>query len=203
MDPQGFEIFAVWKRPIFPEDDFHSYIITGDHNNISDGLLPFHVLEIDFLKGIQGKRMFASCFGHQLYADAFGGKSGRRERRFLGWRRLDILEEHPIFKGIQEANFLCLNGDEVMKRPEGVRLLASNPKCRFQVLQYGENVITCQSHPEIFRDEGQALILERRKVLQDRCPDLHDILEKTIAWADDAVNEIFLRNLTSWLYEDY
>jgi len=203
MDPQGFEIFAVWKRPIFPEGDFHSYIITGDHNNISDGLLPFHKKEVEFLKSIQGKRIFASCFAHQLYAEAFGGKAGRRERRFIGWRRLEILEEHPIFKGITEANFLCVNGDEVVMRPEKARLIASNPKCRFQVLQYGENTITCQSHPEIFRDEGEAIVMKERENLRDRCPDLDDIMQKTVGWADDRVNEVFLRNLTEWLYEDY
>jgi GMP synthase-like glutamine amidotransferase len=199
LDEKEYEIFPVWKSPILPKEDFDSYLFTGDFNNISDGLLPIHRKEIVFTKSIQNKKIFGSCFFHQLIGMVYGGSVEKREVRFFGWHKMTIIEHHHIFNGLKDPYFLNLNVDEIIKKPETAHLLATNPDCRYQVLQYGENILTCQSHPEVFKKEGLESIRKYRESLMRHCPNLDKIVEQTSKYADDESNEIFLSNITEWL----
>jgi GMP synthase-like glutamine amidotransferase len=199
LDEKDYEIFPVWKAPILPKRNFDSYLFTGDFNNISDGLLPIHRKEIEFTKSIQNKKIFGSCFFHQLIGMIFGGSVKKRDTRFFGWHKMTIIEHHQIFNGLKDSYFLNLNVDEIGKKPDTAHLLATNPECKFQVLQFGENILTCQSHPEIFLKEGLESIITYRENLIQRCPDLDNIVEQTSKYADDESNEIFLSNIIEWL----
>ena len=196
-----FNIFPVWKTSRFPDEEFDAYILTGDYNNVSDGLLPFHEKEVEFLNTIKGKRIFASCFAHQLLGQVFGGKVEKRRTRFFGWQPVFIREEHQVFEGLKEPCFLCLNGDEIKEKPESAKVLATNPECQYQLLLYGQNTLTCQSHPEILKLDSLKLINEHRARLSPRCPDLDEILDRTERFADDDVNEAFMGNVVEWLVE--
>ena len=194
-----YEIFPVWQSSQLPQKDFDSYIFTGDFNNISDGLLPMHDAEIDFFRSIQNKKIFGSCFFHQLIGQVLGGEVRKRKIRFFGWHKMVIEEEHQIFNGLSEPYFLNLNVDELIKKPASARLLATNPECTFQILQYGDNILTCQSHPEILAQEGLESIEEHRDSLLNNCPDLDEMVKQTEDLADDKANEIFMSNIIEWL----
>jgi GMP synthase-like glutamine amidotransferase len=199
MEDDEYRIYPVWKEPDFPDDSFHSFIFTGDYNNISNGLLPLHIREMEFFSTIEHRKVFASCFFHQLLGRFFGGEVGRRERRHFGWQQMHIEGEHPVLKGLDDPFFLCLNVDEIRVRPENTTVLATNPECRYQMMHYNENVLTCQCHPEIFKKEGLEGIERHRDSLMDGCPDLDGIVSKTRKRADDKSSRIFLSNLTEWL----
>jgi GMP synthase-like glutamine amidotransferase len=194
-----YEIFPVWQNPQLPSKDFDAYIFTGDFNNISDGLLPIHKTEIDFFKSIQNKKIFGSCFFHQLIGIVFGGEVRKRDRRFFGWHKMIIEEKHPIFNGLKEPYYLNLNVDELNTKPASARLLATNPDCALQVIQYGDNILTCQSHPEILLQKGLESISEHRDALLNNCPDLDEIVNQTKDLANDEMNEIFMSNIIKWL----
>ena len=199
LDKNQCEIFPVWKNNQLPNKDYDSFIFTGDFNNISDGLLLIHNAEIEFVKSINEKKIFASCFFHQIIGLIFGGSVGKRENRFFGWHRMIIEESHPIFNGLKESYFLNLNIDEIKTPPKNAEILATNPDCTYQVLQYGENILTCQSHPEILQQEGLESIKEYRNALLNGCPNLDEMVNQTKDFADDESNEIFMSNLTTWL----
>jgi GMP synthase-like glutamine amidotransferase len=201
MSSDSYELLPVWSTAKLPACDFDSYIITGDYNNISDGLLPIHDQELQFLRSIimEDKKIFCSCFSHQLISLIYGGKVCKRGHRSFGWQKIDRLGHHPLFKGLDDMYFLCLNGDEVVDKPEFAKVLATNIECKYQVLQYGKNIITFQSHPEIFKAEGLKAIRTHRDILLDRCADLDELVERTIGFANDRLNEIFLENLVDWL----
>lgn len=199
LEKNEYEIFPVWNTSRLPLEDFKAYIFTGDFKNISNGLLPIHRKEIEFVKSIKDKKIFASCFFHQLCGVIFGGKVAKREKRFLGWHKMDIENDHEILKGLDKPFYLNLNVDEIIEKPENAEVLATNQDCKYQVLQYGENIFTCQSHPEIYKQEALDLIKEHREGLTDRCPDLDDVVEQTKRYADDKSNETFLSNMTKWL----
>lgn len=194
-----FDIFPVWNTPRFPPEEYDAYILTGDYNNVSDGLLPFHEKEVEFLRTIEGKKIFASCFSHQLLGQVFGGRVEKRQERFFGWRQIHIRQEHPAFKGITDPNFLSLNGDEVTHKPETAKILATSPQCLYQLLLYDQNILTCQSHPEILKEEALDIIEKHRDRLSIRCPNMDLILERTKRFAEDAVNEKFMGNVVGWL----
>ena len=199
LNSKEYEIFPVWRTPTLPRDEFDSYIFTGDFNNISDGLLPIHKAEIEFTKSIENKKIFASCFFHQLIGMMYGGTVGKREIRFLGWYKMVIEKSHQIFKGLKEPYFLNLNVDEIIKKPNTGELLATNPECKFQVMQYGDNILTCQSHPEVLLLEGLESIKEHRESLLNNCSNLDQMVAESKALADDSANEMFMSNIITWL----
>ena len=199
MDGIEHDVYPVWKDPVFPTDDYDAYILTGDYHNISDGLLPFHERELEFIDSIRGKRIFASCFAHQLVAHMNGGRVAKRERRFLGWHPVRIVDRHPVFEGLDDPVFLSLNGDEVVEKPAVARLLGINPDCTNQVLLYENEILTCQSHPEILKDDAFRIIERHRDRLSVRCPDMDGLLERTERLADDEASLTFMANVLRWL----
>lgn len=199
LDDKEYEIFPVWKTHNLPEEKYDAYIFTGDFNNMSDGLLPIHRKEIDYVKKIKDKKIFGSCFFHQLLGEVYGGKVRKRVERFFGWKKMQIQKRHQILNGLNNPCFLNLNVDEIIEKPKDAIILATNPGCKYQALQYGENIFTCQSHPEIFRNEGLELIEKHKTSLQNRCPGLEKIVKETEKFAVDKANIIFLSNMTKWL----
>ncbi len=94
------------------------------------------------------------CFGHQIVAQAMGGKV---ERFGAGWA-----------VGAQDYDFdgetLRLNAwhrDQVTAAPPGARVIASNPFCEIAGLLYDTRALTVQAHPE-FRPEFVAGLMETR-----------------------------------------
>jgi GMP synthase-like glutamine amidotransferase len=196
-----YDIFSVWETNKLPDDVFDAYIFTGDFNNISAGLSPIHEAEVKFVRSMDNKKIFGSCFFHQLIGKIFGGEVGKRDTRFFGWYKMIIEQEHPVFKGLREPYFLNLNVDELVTKPETANVLATNPECKFQVLMYEENILTCQSHPEILFQEGLESIREHRESLLQNCSSLDEMLRQTRDFADDDTNKLFMSNIVKWLLD--
>ena len=199
LDARDYEIFSAWQTHQLPGDDFEAYIFTGDYNNISDGLLPLHKKEIEFVKSIGDKKIFASCFFHQLIGMSFGGKIAKREHRYLGWHKTIINKRHELFNGLNDPYFLNLNVDELIEIPKNAEVLATGQDCQYQILKFGNNILSCQSHPEIYREEALEAIKIHRESLLVRCPDLTEIVSQTKKYADDQDCASFMENLAEWL----
>jgi GMP synthase-like glutamine amidotransferase len=201
MSGVEYRIFPVWETPTLPknQDNFSAYIFTGDFNNISDGILPIHEAEIELVRSLENKKIFGSCFFHQLIGKIYGGVVRKRQTRFFGWYKMSIQRSHPIFVGLREPYFLNMNVDELVTKPHGAKVLATHPDCKLQVLSYGDHILTCQSHPEILLNEGLESIKEHRESLLQNCPDLDDMLNQTKDLADDDANNTFMLNIINWL----
>lgn len=81
------------------------------------------------------------CFGHQIIAQALGGKV---EKFHGGW---NIGHTEYDFEGAR----LALNAwhqDQVVQRPEGARVIGHNDFCENAFLIYGSQAFTVQAHPE-------------------------------------------------------
>jgi GMP synthase-like glutamine amidotransferase len=199
LDPDEFEVFPIWQHSSLPDDEFEAYIFTGDYRNISDGLLPRHEEQIKFIKSIKDKKIFGSCFFHQLIGLMFGGKVAKREHRYLGWQQTMFQKRHEVFNGLKDPYFLNLNVDELVEVPDNAEVLATGKNCKYQVLKYGKYIFTCQSHPEILKEEGLRAIKIHRESLLVRCPDLDDIVKVTRKYANDNDSRKFMNNLMEWL----
>jgi GMP synthase-like glutamine amidotransferase len=137
----------------FPED-FDACILTGDLHNVTDGLEDYHRRELDFLDGLGGRRAFASCFAHQLIAQWKGGEVRRRQQRLLRWEKGHVTVPHPALGAISDFEAVFFNIDEVAGVPPGATLHASSEGCDSLVLAYGDNILTCQGHPEVATRAG-------------------------------------------------
>lgn len=129
--------------------EFDACILTGDFHNITDGLKAYHKRELDLIAALGHRKAYASCFSHQLVAMARGGKVQRREKRLLRWETINLTGGHPAFGETTTFEAVCMNTDEVTVAPGDAERLGSSVRCLNQVLAYGDNILTCQAHPEM------------------------------------------------------
>lgn len=85
------------------------------------------------------------CFGHQIVAQAMGGKV---ERYANGWA---VGATDYAFQG-ETITLNAWHRDQVVKAPAGAKVIASNDFCANAALLYDDRALTVQAHPE-FRPE--------------------------------------------------
>ncbi len=98
------------------------------------------------------------CFGHQIIAQALGGKV---EKYKDGWR-----VGQTAYKMAGHDDPITLNAwhqDQVVELPEDAVILGSNDFCKNAMLAYGDKVFTVQAHPEYGDDFIEGLIKYRAK----------------------------------------
>lgn len=128
----------------FPEgpDAADGWLITGSkHGSYED--LPFIAPLETFVRDVYaaGVPMVGICFGHQIVAQALGG---RVEKFGGGWavgRQTYDWQGEPV----------ALNAwhqDQVTEIPEGAQIVARNDFCKNAALVYGDRIFTVQAHPE-------------------------------------------------------
>ena len=138
-----FETFSVVDG-VFPEGTgvADGWLITGSkHGAYEDHawIPPLETLIRDVHKA--GKPMIGVCFGHQIIAQALGGKV---EKFAGGWsvgRTEYMLDGKPV----------ALNAwhqDQVVELPQDARVVGSSDFCANAMLAYGDKVWTVQAHPE-------------------------------------------------------
>ena len=85
------------------------------------------------------------CFGHQIIAQALGGKV---EKFAGGWA---VGRQTYDWNGAQIA-LNAWHQDQVVTVPQGAQIVASNDFCAAAALVYGKRAFTTQPHPEFGAD---------------------------------------------------
>jgi GMP synthase-like glutamine amidotransferase len=125
--------------------DVEGWLITGSRHGAYEDhpwIPPLEALIRDIYA--EEVPMVGICFGHQIIAQALGGKV---EKFPGGWS-----------VGRTEYNFggdtIALNAwhqDQVTKRPDDAKVVATSPFCKNAALVYGDRAFTVQAHPEFHR----------------------------------------------------
>ncbi|MFG1298997.1 type 1 glutamine amidotransferase [Xanthobacter sp. V3C-3] len=100
-----------------------------------------------------GRPYLGVCLGHQLLADALGGKVGLMPRPEVGVTQVELTEAgraSPLFEALPPAfPTLQWHGAAVLVLPPGGTILARNDHCAIQSLQVGSRAFGIQYHVEL------------------------------------------------------
>jgi len=160
----SFEIYNVVDME-FPAGigDADGWLLTGSRHGAYEDHRFIPPLE-DFVREAYAASvpMAGICFGHQLIAQALGGKV---EKYKDGWA---VGRQEYTFDGLGDVALNAWHQDQVKELPEGARVIAGNDFCKYAGLVYGDRVYTIQPHPEF----SNPVMAEYIKLRRD--PDVYD-----------------------------
>jgi GMP synthase-like glutamine amidotransferase len=122
------------------------WLITGSRHGVYEDHAFIPPLET-FIRNAYAAHvpMVGICFGHQIIAQAMGGKVARHAK---GWA---VGATDYDFNG-QTITLNAWHRDQVIEKPANASVLASNEFCTNAALLYDDRMLTVQAHPE-FRPE--------------------------------------------------
>lgn len=114
------------------------------------------------------KKIIGICFGHQLLAQAFGGKV---EKAKVGWglgvQKIQIIKKKPwMSPHAEELSLLFSHQDQVTRLPPGAEQLATSDYCPHQMFQLDDHILSLQGHPEFTKEYSQSRIQARKAILE-------------------------------------
>ena len=121
----------------------------------------------------EGKRMIGVCFGHQLFAQALGGKVVKSDKGWgAGVHTYRVLDrEDWMVTDHEEVSIVVSHQDQVVETPPGAKVLATSDFCENALMTIGDTVMTMQFHPEMTKEFSSDLIDVRRDRMGDSVSD--------------------------------
>jgi GMP synthase (glutamine-hydrolysing) len=145
LQGQGFEFetFSVVEMD-FPDgpNDCDGWLITGSKHGAYEDHAFIAPLE-DLIRQIYAAEhpLVGICFGHQIIAQALGGKV---EKFKDGW----AVGRQSYDWQNKTVHLNAWHQDQVVELPADATVCASNDFCANAALVYGKNAFTVQAHPE-------------------------------------------------------
>ena len=153
-----FQTYSVVDG-VFPEDAHQAdgWVITGSRHGAYEDhpwIAPLELLIRDIQEA--GTPLIGVCFGHQIIAQALGGKV---EKFKGGW----AIGRTDYRFGDQAVTLNAWHQDQVTRLPEGAVVTGTNDFCQNAMVAYGDTIWTVQAHPEYGNDFIQGLMKTRGK----------------------------------------
>ena len=161
-----FETFSLIDGIPLPDPSrCGAWIITGSNYNVDD--------DLDWISDLRGfiqcaiaepVPLLGICFGHQLMADALGGKVEESPLGIGIGNHLYTLSApgEKVFGESEQLSLPAAHEQQVVEPPPSVCLLASSSFCRYAALSYGPHALSLQAHPEFTVEFERHLIQDWR-----------------------------------------
>jgi GMP synthase-like glutamine amidotransferase len=177
-------------------DECDGWVCSGSRHGTYDGFDWIEDLSA-FLREVHAARVPVAgiCFGHQVLAQALGG---RVEKATTGWgagiRRLELLGSAPwMAPAASHLDLHFMHQDQVVALPPGASLLGRAAHCPVAMFAVGPTTVGIQAHPEFTSTYSAALLADREERIGG--PETADALATLGRPADEAVAAQWIGNL--------
>lgn len=173
----SFQVIDCKAMAYPPPTECDGYVITGSGHSVYEDLPWITQLARFCERALASERkLIGVCFGHQLLAHFFGGRTER-----VGWavgvHRSEVVgvsanagaaagsADAWMRPWLQEIALLSSHQDQVVALPAGGRPILRNDFCPNAGYVIGDQVLTVQGHPEFSKPYAQSLMMLRRELL--------------------------------------
>lgn len=158
----GCAAFDVQAGELPNPERFDAALITGSSAGVYDELPWIAPLKRWLIEARGRTKLVGVCFGHQLMAEAFGGRVEQVVRGWgVGLHTYDVFAREPWMDGAAASVSIPVSHqDQVVAPPSRARVVAGSP---FGALAYADPpAISLQCHPEFDPAYARALVESRR-----------------------------------------
>ena len=141
-----------------------AYIVTGSSAGVYDPLAWIGEAKA-FLNAAKGKAALVGvCFGHQLMAEAFGGRVEKSPKGWgVGEHEYEVLKRQPWMDDVPAFRLPASHQDQVVELPPGAEIVAASEFTPMGALAWRDHPsISLQLHPEFEPAYAIDLIEHRR-----------------------------------------
>ncbi len=146
------------------------YLLTGSKESVYDRQAWIdHLREFIIKLSRSETKLVGICFGHQLIADALGGKVEKSKNGWgIGVTSSLVTESNSwMHPEMTQFSLLISHQDQVIQLPDGAVCFADNVFCPYSGFRIGRKILTFQGHPEFSVDYLKDRMLMRKALYGD------------------------------------
>lgn len=169
LEPATFTVSVVRGEALGAPQDADGWIVTGSRHGAYEDHAWIPPLEAFIRETIEdGVPLVGVCFGHQIIAQAMGGRVVKSDRGWgIGVQDYEARATPGWMAGFADGFAArAVHQDQVVEVPEGATVLAGNAFCPVAALAYGDpeapRAISVQPHPEFDAGFVRGIIDTRR-----------------------------------------
>ncbi|VAW83972.1 Glutamine amidotransferase, class I [hydrothermal vent metagenome] len=151
------------EYPVTPHE-CDAYITTGSKASVYEDL-PWLIEFKAFLRilYVEKIKLVGICFGHQLIAEVFGGKTEKSDKGWgVGVSVNRVIEYKSWMQpSLDTLQIIVSHQDQVTRLPDDAQLLVTSDFCPNYMYQLGESMLALQGHPEFSKSYAKKLMYFR------------------------------------------